>query len=60
MTEELTLHEKRKLRNPNFNEEKARYKREYYERNKEKLRTYNRERARRLKQERIESEQSPV
>jgi hypothetical protein len=52
----LTIHDMRKLRNPNFNAEKAAYANAYYYKNKEKLKAYNIARFARLKAERLAAE----
>ena len=41
MTQELTLHEQRKLECPLYLQQKADYQREYFAKNKEKMREYN-------------------
>lgn len=53
MTEELTMHQKRKLANPNFLKEKSEYMRAYHAANKEKIRLYNIERFARIKAKKI-------
>ena len=54
MTEEqMTQHEIRKAKNPNFNTEKSEYMRQYHAKNKEKIRLYNIERFARIKAKKI-------
>lgn len=53
----LTMHEMRKLKNPNFLAEKAAYMAIYWLKNKEKLRAYNIERFAKIKAKKIADEQ---